>query len=116
MLRKKKKLTNVHETRLYNKTENTEIQAENAYTVYDTSAAGNDFSFNNEPYTRKVATDSGSLNLRSGPSLSADIILQMPKDSLISLWGVNSEWAYVSYNNNGTTYYGYASRQFISVP
>lgn len=100
----------------YRKTENTEIHAEIAYTVYDTSAAGNDFSFNNEPYTRKVATDSGSLNLRSGPSLSADIILQMPKDSLISLWGVNSEWAYVSYNNNGTTYYGYASRQFISVP
>lgn len=86
------------------------------YTVYDTSAAGSDFSFNNEPYSRKVRTESGNLNLRAAPSTSAEIIIEMPKDSSISLWGVNSEWAYVSYTVNGTTYYGYASNQYIGVP
>lgn len=86
------------------------------YTVYDTSAAGSDFSFNNEPYSRKVRTESGNLNLRAAPSTSAEIIIEMPKDSSVSLWGVNSEWAYVSYTVNGTTYYGYASNQYIGVP
>ena len=86
------------------------------YTEYDTSAAGSDFSFNNEPYSRKVRTESGNLNLRAAPSTSAEIIIEMPKDSSVSLWGVNSEWAYVSYTVNGTTYYGYASRQYIGLP
>lgn len=74
-----------------NENPTTDFGNNNDYTTYDTSAAGNDFSFNNEPYQRKVRTESDSLNLRAAPSTSAEIITQMPKDSIISLWGVNSE-------------------------
>lgn len=86
------------------------------YTTYDTSAAGSDFSFNNDAYQRKIITENDPLNLRAAPSTSAEIIIQMPKNSDILLWGVNSEWAYVSYTENGITYYGYANREFIGVP
>lgn len=97
------------------------------YTTYDTSAAGNDFSFFNEPYSRKVITESDPLNLRAAPSVSAEIIIKMPKGSLVTLYGSNSsglfaglddnsEWSYISYTENGITYYGYASSKFIGVP
>lgn len=97
------------------------------YTTYDTSAAGNDFSFFNEPYSRKVITESDPLNLRVAPSVSAEIIIKMPKGSLVTLYGSNSsglfaglddnsEWSYISYTENGITYYGYASSKFIGVP
>lgn len=97
------------------------------YTTYDTSAAGNDFSFFNEPYSRKVITESDPLNLRTAPSVSAEIIIKMPKGSFVTLYGSNSsslfaglddnsEWSYISYTENGITYYGYASSKFIGVP
>lgn len=86
------------------------------YTTYDTSAAGSDFSFNNDAYQRKIITENDPLNLRAAPSTSSEVIIQMPKDSDILLWGVNAEWAYVSYTENGITYYGYANREFIGVP
>lgn len=86
------------------------------YTTYDTSTAGSDFSFNNDAYQRKIITENDPLNLRAAPSTSAEVIIQMPKGSDILLWGVNAEWAYVSYTENGITYYGYANREFIGVP
>ncbi|MDD6345237.1 MAG: SH3 domain-containing protein, partial [Oscillospiraceae bacterium] len=95
--------------------------------TYDTSAAGSDFSFFNEPYSRKVITESDPLNLRSAPSTSAEIIIKMPKGSLVKLYGSDgggliggldnsSEWSYISYTENGITYYGYASSEFIGLP
>lgn len=99
----------------------------NKYTIYDTSAAGNDFSFFNEPYSRKVITENGPLNLRAAPSTSADIVIKMPKGSPVNLYGSNSGgilgglsdgngWCYISYTENGITYYGYASSEFIGLP
>lgn len=97
------------------------------YTEFDTSAAGSDFSFFNEPYSRKVITESDPLNLRAAPSVSAEIIIKMPKGSFVTLYGSNSsglfaglddnsEWSYISYTENCITYYGYASSKFIGVP
>lgn len=99
----------------------------NKYTTYDTSAAGNDFSFFNEPYSREVITENDPLNLRAAPSTSADIVIKMPKGSPVTLYGSNSGgvlggisdgngWCYISYTENGITYYGYASSEFIGLP
>ena len=92
------------------------------YTIYDTSAAGSNFSFFNEPYSRKIITKKDPLNLRSAPSTSAEIILTIPKDSFVLLYGSNNgltndiEWSYISYTKNGTTYYGYAASEYIGIP
>lgn len=84
------------------------------YTVYDTSAAGSDFEFYSDYFVGcKVATQSGTLNLRAAPSTTAEVIIQMPKDAYVQVLGNNADWDYVSYSNNGTTYYGYASREYI---
>lgn len=107
----------------YNEAE-TEVQS---YNTYDTSAAGSDFSFFNEPYSRKIITERDPLNLRAAPSTSAEIIIKMPKGSPVTLYGSNggglfadldnnSEWSYISYTENGIIYYGYASSEFIGLP
>ncbi len=54
------------------------------------------------------------LNLRSAPDLNASIILQMPINSQVTISGYNGEWYEVSYQSGGNTYYGYASRQYIT--
>lgn len=87
------------------------------YTEFDTSAAGSDFEFYSGYFVGcRVATQSGNLNLRAAPSTTAEVIIQMPKDAYVQVLGNNADWNYVSYTDNGTTYYGYASREFISVP
>lgn len=84
------------------------------YTEYDTSAAGNDFEFYSDYFVGcKVATQSGTLNLRAAPSTTAEVIIQMPKDAYVQVLGNNADWDYLSYTDNGTTYYGYASREYI---
>ncbi|WP_024860515.1 SH3 domain-containing protein [Ruminococcus flavefaciens] len=90
----------------------------NNYTSYDTSEAPSDFIFfSNGPYDPalgKVWTEEGALNLRAKPSTDSEIIIQMPKSSYINIFGQNNNWCYVSYSENGITYFGYASRQFIA--
>jgi hypothetical protein len=90
----------------------------NNYTSYDTSEAPSDFIFfSNGPYEPalgKVWTEEGALNLRAKPSTDSEIIIQMPKSSYINIFGQNNNWCYVSYSENGITYFGYASRQFIA--
>lgn len=87
------------------------------YTEFDTSAAGSDFEFYSGYFVGcRVTTQSGNLNLRAAPSTTAEVIIQMPKDAYVQVLGNNADWDYVSYTDNGTTYYGYASREFISVP
>lgn len=84
------------------------------YTEYDTSAAGSDFEFYSGYFTGcRVATQSGTLNLRAAPSTTAEVIIQMPKDAYVQVLGNNADWDYLSYTDNGTTYYGYASREYI---
>lgn len=79
------------------------------------SGAGSDFSFaSNNGYGGTVVTDSGSLNLRARPDANAEIIAQMPKGANVGIFGSNSNWYYVQYSANGTIYYGYASKQYIS--
>lgn len=84
------------------------------YTEFDTSAAGSDFEFYSGYFTGcRVATQSGTLNLRAAPSTTAEVIIQMPKDAYVQVLGNNADWDYLSYTDNGTTYYGYASREYI---
>ena len=79
------------------------------------SGAGSDFSFaGSNGYGGTVATESGSLNLRARPDANAEIITQMPKGANVGIFGSNNDWYYVQYSANGTTYYGYASKQYIS--
>ena len=95
-------------------TKPTENNANN-YTVYDTSAATADFQFNADQfgYGGTIITQDDPLNLRAAPLSNAEVIIKMPKGSNIFIFGYNNDWYYVSYTENGVTYYGYASKQFI---
>ena len=84
------------------------------YTSYDPSAAGSDFSFSQGKTECTVNTETDDLNLRAAPSTNGDVILTIPKGAVVYEYGHNSEWSYISYNKGGTTYYGYASRRYIS--
>lgn len=87
-----------------------------SYTYYNTDKAGSDFHFTQNQIAKggTVSVNSGALNLRTAPDLNSKILLEMPKDSFISIYGNNDEWYYVSYEENSITYYGYASRQYIT--
>ena len=54
------------------------------------------------------------LNLRTAPNLNSDIILQMPLNSSVTITGYTDEWYKVIYQSGGNTYYGYASRSYIT--
>ncbi len=94
---------------------NTLTESNNNYTTYDTSAAPSDFQFNANQfgYGGTVITQDDPLNLRVAPSSDAEVIIKMPKGSYVGIFGSNNDWYYVSYTENGITYYGYASTQFI---
>ena len=79
------------------------------------SGAGSDFSFQIDGYERVVATQNDPLNLRAKPDTGADIIAKMPKGSNVLVYGSNGSWYYVKYTENGTTYYGYAASQYITL-
>lgn len=81
------------------------------------NAAGSDFQFYDQPpysYSRTIATESDSLNLRAAPSENADIITQIPKGTSVGEFGSNGEWSYISYTVNGDTYVGYVSSQYLN--
>lgn len=78
------------------------------------SGAGSDFVFaENDGAGGLIATESDALNLRAKPDVNAEIIAKMPKDSSVGIFGSNSDWYYIHYTENGTSYYGYASRQYV---
>lgn len=83
------------------------------YTTYDTSAATPDFKFFDQPALGIIITQSDPLNLRSKPSTDGEIIIKMAQNAYCSIYGQNADWCYVSYTEDGITYYGYANRQFI---
>lgn len=88
------------------------------YTKYDTSQAPTDMYLipESEGGVRAiVATESDALNLRTGASTASDVIVRMPKGSVVLLYGANTEWCYLCYNDNGTQYYGYARAQYIEI-
>ncbi len=85
----------------------------NDYTTYDTSAATPDFKFFDQPALGIIITQSDPLNLRSKPSTDGKIIIKMAQNAYCSIYGQNADWCYVSYTEDGITYYGYANRQFI---
>lgn len=60
-----------------------------------------------------VITNDDPLNMRAKPSTDSDILAKMPPGTLIKIYEVLTGWYYVSYSENGNTYYGYASSQFI---
>lgn len=93
---------------------NTLVLIKLPYTYYNTDKASSDFHFNQTCNDGTVSTDIGPLNLRTAPNLNGEIILEMPKDSPVRIYGYNSEWYYVSYKQNNITYYGYASSQYIT--
>lgn len=101
-------LTNISEIKAY-----VDQQNSPQYTKYDPSAAGSDFTFNSSKVECRVNVDSGDLNLRAAPSMNGEVILLMPKGAIIYEYGHNHVWSYISYTTGGTTYYGYANKQFI---
>ena len=62
------------------------------------------------PTTVKVLLESGSLNLRSEPGESADIIAKIPNGETLVLLETNAGWSHVSYQNQ----MGYVLSSLIS--
>lgn len=97
---------------------NNNMSTVNKYSTYDTSAAPADMYFISESeggMRGSVKTESGPLNLRAGASTDADVIVQMPKDSEVIVYGANNDWCYVYFYSDGMQYYGYASAQYIDI-
>lgn len=93
----------------------------NNYTTYDISAATSDFHFYSDgPYSGYINTANDPLNLRAKPDANSEVIIKMPRGSKCSVYGSNSMsgpgsagWCYIGFTQNGVTYYGYASNEFI---
>lgn len=78
------------------------------------SGAGSDFVFaENDGAGGLIATESDALNLRAKPDANAEIIAKMPKGHDVGIFGANNDWYYLHYEENGISYYGYASRQYV---
>ena len=45
--------------------------------------------------------------------MDGEVIKLMHKGALVYEFAHNHSWSYISYNTGGTTYYGYASKQYI---
>jgi len=89
---------------------------EKVYSIEDIlNNASYDFYFYNENFVmRSVCIEEGSLNLRSKPSMDGEIIAKLPKDATVAEYGYNNEWSMIIYyTDNGKSYPGYASRQFL---
>jgi len=69
----------------------------------------------NSYYAGQVVTENDPLNLRDAPSSSGNVIIKIPKGAYVDVWSSSGDWYYVSYTENGTVYYGYASSQFIKI-
>lgn len=84
------------------------------YHIDHRSGAGSDFTFaENDGAGGQINTQSDPLNLRAKPDQNAEIIAKMPKGCSVGILGSNSDWYYIHYTENGTSYYGYASRQYV---
>ena len=92
------------------------IMYDEPYTYFDTTNSGEDFVFNKNYSSVKgiVNTSVGGLNLREKPTTESGIITTMPNSTELKIYGRNNGWAYISYENNGKTYYGYASMMYIN--
>ncbi len=60
-------------------------------------------------YTAKVTTDSGSLNMRTAPDLSASLILQIPRNALVDVLQDDTVWLRVRYQGKS----GYSMMKFL---
>ena len=65
---------------------------------------------------RTIRLDSGSLNMRYGPSLNDDVTITIPNNTEVLLYGENGEWYYGEYVHDGTIYKGYLSKQYLPDP
>lgn len=87
------------------------------YTYFDITDCDDDFIFNKNYSAEKgtVITSSTNLNLRAKPTTNSGIITTIPNATIVNIYGHNDGWAYISYENAGKTYYGYASMTYLSV-
>ena len=58
-----------------------------------------------------VTTQTGSLNLRSEPSLTSEILAAIPKGTVIPIAGMSGEWYLTRYNGQQ----GYVSSRYVNV-
>ena len=90
---------------------------EEPYTYFDITDSDDDFIFNENYSAEKgtVITSSTNLNLRAKPTTNSGIITTIPNSTIVNIYGHNDGWAYISYENGGKTYYGYASMTYINI-
>ncbi len=62
-----------------------------------------------------VDVDSGGLNLRTGAGTNYNIIISIAKNAEIQILGDSSDWYYIRYSSGTATYYGYVSKDYVSL-
>ena len=91
------------------------------YEYIDKAPADMEFFEGSSVQTGIINTKETGLNLRSGPSTSDKILLEIPKGESVDILGMNNEWCYVKWSayaaglRQDIDYYGYVSKQFISI-
>ena len=75
----------------------------------------------NDIQTGTIVTESTGLNMRSGPGLEYEVMLEIPKGDSVDIFGTSNDWCYVKWSvyaaglRQDIDYYGYVSKQYVSV-
>lgn len=86
------------------------IEAMAANIVYSlTEYFGIPFNTPQPIFTASVATRGSNLNIRYTPSLTANVIGQIPNGAEVTVFATTPDWALVNYNGN----VGYVARQYL---
>lgn len=69
--------------------------------------------------TYKVATNSGTLNVRDGANTNKDVLVAIPKGTIVQNYGYYSKtngtiWLYVQFDYKNVTYTGFASKAYLA--
>lgn len=78
--------------------------------------APEDMIYYSQPHNGIVATDSGTLNMRTGAGTNYSIITSLMKGTKIQILGANDSWCYVKYSSGDSDTYGFMSREFVKYP
>lgn len=75
--------------------------------------APSDMQYYSKPQNGIVATDSGTLNMRTGAGTNYSIITSLMKGTKIQILGWCNDWCYVKYSSGNSDTYGFMSREFV---
>ncbi len=81
----------------------------------DKSSAPEGMNIQNDAENIGEATALGAAPMYMKPDITSDLIVTVPKDTVMPFFGYCSDWSYVKYTgDDGTIYYGYIDNYYLS--